>query len=239
MRLSIIALASFIICAVFASPITYGRRSNNDLALSRRGPTTKPAPKPAPKTGKKPAAGKSCSIKKRANEEIVKAVDMAIEKSKSGRGAGRGAGKVYPLTFANEPAVIKIVGPKQTESEVKKEVKNLVGVKQYLAWAIKEGKDGKKQYFIIMKKMGETQKEWIEKDPSLKPAVFLKLRETAVGTYEKEFGAENKDANVQTDNNFVYRKVGDKLVGEIIDWEIGTVEGNHALPAAEIIKESC
>ena len=137
--------------------------------------------------------GKACSKKggvhKRANAAISAAVTEALSKSGS-RGSGRGGGKVYPIKFNNEDAVIKVVASKHTEAEVKKEVQNLVGVKQYLAWAEKET-GGKKQYFIIMKYMGKTQEEWMAADKSLKAATFVKLREPTVARYKKEFGASN------------------------------------------------
>ena len=92
--------------------------------------------------------------------------------------------------FNNQKAVIKVVSSKRNEDEVKKEVKNLVGVKQYLAWAEKET-GGKKQYFIIMKYMGKTEKDCMALDTTLKAATFLKLRDPAVARYKKEFGASN------------------------------------------------
>ena len=86
--------------------------------------------------------------------------------------------------------MIKVVSPKRSEAEVKKEVQNLVGVGQYLAWAEKE-KDGKKQFFIIMKNMGKTQEEWLLEDTSLRAATFVALREPTVEKYKKDFGASN------------------------------------------------
>jgi len=137
---------------------------------------------------------------------------MALEKSGSGgRGSGRGAGKVYPLTFGGQSAVIKMVGPKQTEADVEKEVKNLVGVHQYLAWAIREGSDGKKQYFIIMKHMGKTPKEWMAEDTSLKQSTFTELREETAKRYVSEFKATNPDT--VDGNNIVYQRINDK-------WEV-------------------
>lgn len=70
---------------------------------------------------------------------------------------------------------------------------------QYLAWAIKEGKekeDGKKEpslYFIITRKMGDTQESLIaaDKTKKLKPADFVAVRQGTVDRYKDSFGATN------------------------------------------------
>lgn len=120
------------------------------------------------------------------------AVKAATAQTSGGsRGSGRGKGKAFPITFKGQSAVIKVVTPTATQEAVEKEVKNLVGVKQYLAWAVKET-DGKKQYYIIMKNMGKTQEEWIKEDSAkYKAADFVALREPTVTRYQTEFKAKN------------------------------------------------
>jgi hypothetical protein len=233
MRLSIIALASFIICAVFASPITYGIGYNNGLSLSRRGPTTKPAPKPAPKTGKLPATGNkgACGLKKRAPGPVQKAVDA----SKASPSQGRGGGKAYvvPGGFEGHNAVVKVGGRSASEASIEKEVQMLLVVQQYLGWGIKDGKT----YYIVMRNMGQDEATFLKAHTSLRKADLLVAREAAVKHYQSTYAATNPDANVQTGNNFVYNLVGGKAEAEIIDWEIGTT--TKALPSVPAPETWC
>jgi len=241
MRLSLIALASFIVCAVFASPITSGRGYNG---LSRRGPMTKPAPKPASKPASKPAqkpaskpgkppatGGKgktSCGLKKRNEGPVQKAVDA----SKASPSQGRGGGKAYvvPGGFDGHPAVVKVGGRSATRASIEKEVKMLLVVDQYLGWGIKDDKT----FYIVMRNMGQDESTFLAAHKNLKKADLLVAREAAEKHYETTYGAKNPDANISTGNNFVYHLSGSTVVAEIIDWEIGTTTKSlPAVPAPE------